>query len=269
MVVTPNDGFVEGAPVTTAAVTIADTAPVATVSLDDQTPSTNAVLTATATGSDVDAVTFTYVWKVNGTTVKTTPGSSNLTDTLDLSQAGNGDTGQTVSVTVTPNDGTLAGTPVADSAIVEATAPAAPTSVVVSVTPTSVELDWANNPPTDLAGYDVYRSGALEGPYVRLNNLLLTTSAFSDATAPIGSVMPPVMEARVLGPRISPGVARPCTASSAPMVENAMPASTARASSRRTPIAVRAKAAAVAASALAPTNHACIAPVQLTTWKPT
>ncbi len=52
------------------------------------------------------------------------------------------------------------------------------------------------------------------------------------------------------------------------MVENAMPASTARASSRRTPIAVRAKAAAVAASALAPTNHACIAPVQLTTWKP-
>ena len=133
-------------------------------------------------------MTFTYVWKVNGTTVKTTPGSSNLTDTLDLSQAGNGDTGQTVSVTVTPNDGTLAGVPVADSALVQATAPAAPTGVVVSVTPTSLELDWANNPPTDLAGYDVYRSGALEGPYLRLNNLLLTTSAFSDATAPIGSV---------------------------------------------------------------------------------
>ena len=148
VVVTPNDGFVEGAPVTTGAVTIANTAPVASVSLDDQTPSTNALLTATATGSDADAdaVTFTYVWKVNGTTVKTTPGSSNLTDTLDLSQAGNGDTGQTVSVTVTPNDGTLAGAPVADSALVQATAPAAPTGVVVSVTPTSLELDWANNP---------------------------------------------------------------------------------------------------------------------------
>ena len=49
VVVTPNDGFVEGAPVTTGAVTIANTAPVATVSLDDQTPSTNALLTATAT----------------------------------------------------------------------------------------------------------------------------------------------------------------------------------------------------------------------------
>ena len=187
--VTPNDGSVDGAPVTTSSVTIANTAPVATVSLDDPTPSTNAVLTATATGSDADAdaVSFTYVWRVDGAIVKTTAGTSSLTDTLDLSQAGNGDTGQTVSVTVTPNDGTLAGTSVGDSAVVQAALPATPSGVVALVSPTSIELDWANNPPTDLAGYNVYRSGAAAGTYVKLNNVLLTTSAFSDTAAPVGS----------------------------------------------------------------------------------
>jgi hypothetical protein len=65
--------------------------------------------------------------------------------------------------------------------------PAAPTGAVASVTPTAVELDWANNSPTDLAGYNVYRSGASDGPYAKQNSVVLTTSAFSDATAPIGS----------------------------------------------------------------------------------
>ena len=62
-----------------------------------------------------------------------------------------------MSVTVTPNDGTLAGTSVGDSAVVQAALPATPSGVVALVSPTSIELDWANNPPTDLAGYNVYR----------------------------------------------------------------------------------------------------------------
>ena len=121
VVVTPNDGSVDGAPVTTSSVT-SRTPHRWRPSHSMIDPSTNAVLTATATGSDADAdaVSFTYVWRVDGAIVKTTSGTSSLTDTLDLSQAGNGDTGQTVSVTVTPNDGTLAGTSVGDSAVVQA-----------------------------------------------------------------------------------------------------------------------------------------------------
>ena len=78
-----------------APVTIGNSVPTATVSLAPTTPFTNNTLTATATKADADgnAVTLTYVWKVNGVTIKTTSASNALTDTLDLSQPGNGDPG--------------------------------------------------------------------------------------------------------------------------------------------------------------------------------
>ena len=99
--------------------TVLNTAPIATVSLDDHSPGTDATLTATATATDADgdAVTLTYVWRVNGAIRQTTPGAG-LSDTFDLSVAGNGDKGQTVTVTATPNDGTDDGAPVGDTATV-------------------------------------------------------------------------------------------------------------------------------------------------------
>ena len=124
--VTANDGSASSAPVTSSPVTVANTAPTATVALDDTTPGTNQTITATATRADVDGdtVTLTYVWKVNGTTRKTTAGTSSLTDTFDLSQAGNGDDGETVTVEVTPNDGTVSGNAASALAIVTGTATA-------------------------------------------------------------------------------------------------------------------------------------------------
>jgi hypothetical protein len=110
--VTASDGALPSAPVTSDAVTVQNSAPSATVLLAPASPQTDAVLTATATRSDPDAgdtVLLTYVWKVDGVTVKTTAGSSSLTDTLDLSQPGNGDSGDVVSVEVTPNDGSVDG----------------------------------------------------------------------------------------------------------------------------------------------------------------
>ncbi len=112
-------------------VTVANTAPTATVSLNDHSPKTNDTLTATATKADVDGdtVALTYVWKVNGTVKKTTSGSSSLTDTFDLSQAGNGDKGNTITVEVTPNDGAANGSTVNDTATVANTAPSATVSL--------------------------------------------------------------------------------------------------------------------------------------------
>ncbi len=82
------------------------------VTLSPDPAGTNDTLTATvdATDADGNAMTFTYVWKVNGTVVQTTTASSSATDTLDLSQAGNGDSGDTITVEVTPNDGVVDGT---------------------------------------------------------------------------------------------------------------------------------------------------------------
>ena len=117
--VTVNDGTVNSSAVTSSPVTVANTAPVATVTVGPAAPDTAATLTATATKSDADAdtVSLHYVWKVNGTTRKTTDTTA-LTDTFDLSVAGNGDAGDTVSVEVTPNDGTVNGTLVSAQVVV-------------------------------------------------------------------------------------------------------------------------------------------------------
>ena len=111
--VTVSDGVANSAPITSAPVTILNTAPAATVALNDHSPNTNATLTATTTASDVDpdTVTLTYVWRVDGVARKTTV-STGLSDTFDLSAVGNGNNGQTVTVTVTPTDGTQNGAPV-------------------------------------------------------------------------------------------------------------------------------------------------------------
>jgi hypothetical protein len=121
---TPNDGTADGA-TRTASVVVANSAPTATVSLDDASPRTNDTLTATATKADPDgdAVTLTFVWKVGGVTKQTTTTSSSLTDAFDLSAPGYGDKGDTIEVFVTPSDGTADGTTASDSATVGNSAP--------------------------------------------------------------------------------------------------------------------------------------------------
>ena len=132
---TVDDGDLTSAPATSDPITVSNSAPSATVALSDDAPATGDTLTATATVDDDDAadtISLTYVWKVNGTPVQTTGPTTDLTDSLDLSDAGNGDNGDTVTVTVTPNDGTEDGDAVTDTASVGNQAP-----VVDSVTITN------------------------------------------------------------------------------------------------------------------------------------
>ena len=128
--VTPNDATVDGTTVSDSE-TVANSAPTATVSLSPANPTTNATLTATATrgDADADAVSLRYVWKVDGTTLrdetKASGTAADLTDTFDLSAAGNGNEGDVVTIEVTPNDGTVTGTTASDSETVANTAPVA------------------------------------------------------------------------------------------------------------------------------------------------
>lgn len=67
--------------------------------------------------------------------------------------------------------------------------PSVPTGLIATPVPAEegsaahVDLSWAINPETDLAGYNVYRSEQAGGSGTRLNSQLLPTPAFSDMNA--------------------------------------------------------------------------------------
>lgn len=117
--VTASDGSMTSAPVTSAAVVVADTAPLASVALNTTTPTTQTVLIAMATASDADAdaLTFTYVWKVNGVTKRTTVTTAS-SDSFDLGRPGNGNKGDVVTVELAASDGTLTSAPATASATI-------------------------------------------------------------------------------------------------------------------------------------------------------
>ncbi len=60
------------------------------------------------------------------------------------------------------------------------TPPAEPTGLTATAGDGTVDLDWANNGESDLAGYTVYRSTVSGGSYTALNGSLLTGSTYTD-----------------------------------------------------------------------------------------
>lgn len=129
--VTPNDGTVAGTAQTSAAVTIQNSAP--TVSTPVITPSSPKVadpLVCTASGSDLDGdtVTLSYVWRINGNVVSGQTSSSLTTGYKK---------GDSVTCTVTPTDGTVAGTALTSAAVsIGNTAPVSPKPVITPSNPT-------------------------------------------------------------------------------------------------------------------------------------
>jgi putative Ig domain-containing protein len=102
---TENDGRIYELSVDTSG----NTAPVVdAVKIDQLTPKTNDVLTATITAhdDDNDPLTYRYVWRKNGTQI---PGQTG--PTLDLAVAGNGDKGDAISVRVVAFDGVIESAP--------------------------------------------------------------------------------------------------------------------------------------------------------------
>jgi fibronectin type 3 domain-containing protein len=70
--------------------------------------------------------------------------------------------------------------------------PSAPQNLVVvfvpavTGTPAHLELSWAINPETDIAGYNIYRSEEQHRPGTRINAELLQTPAFRDMNVATG-----------------------------------------------------------------------------------
>ena len=137
-IVTPGDGTDDGTPVSSGAVIIGNTAPVAgAVSLSTTTPQTGDDLVGTVasvTDVDGDEVELTWVWTVDGGTVRSVTTSA-LTDTLPAALTAKGNA---IQVAVTPADDADAGaTVVGGTAVVQNTAPVITT---VSLSPSSIDI---------------------------------------------------------------------------------------------------------------------------------
>jgi hypothetical protein len=111
--VVASDGALQSATAGASAVVV-NSAPTTTVSLSDSSPRSNDVLVAAANAqdADVDPLTLSYAWSVNGVVKQT--GASNR---FDLMAKGYGDKGDVVSVTVTANDGTATATATANATV--------------------------------------------------------------------------------------------------------------------------------------------------------
>ena len=174
--VTASDGQL-GSDASTSVV-ISDSAPSAAVRLSDTSPATNAVVSATATGSDADndPLSYQFVWKVNGVVRQVTPGPA-ASDSFDLGVMGSGDRGDLVVVELVASDGLL------DSAVATANATvvnSAPTAAVTlsTTTPTTKTVLVAT-----VVVQDADRDGLTYVYTWKLNGVVkrtVTTTATSD-----------------------------------------------------------------------------------------
>jgi len=131
--VTPSDGVDEGTPVTDS-VTIGNTAPeVVSVTLTPASVYTEDTVTATVTTSDADgdSVSVSYVWKVDGAVVSGETGA-----TLDGSD--HFDKGETITVVVTPTDGSTEGDSMTSDGV-----------TVLNTAPTEPDVDMSPDDATD------------------------------------------------------------------------------------------------------------------------
>ena len=170
--VTPSDGTDTGSAIADS-VTVQNTAPVMTsVSVTPNAPTVSSTLTCTpsATDADGDTVTYSYAWTIGGTTVGT---SSTLASGFSR--------GDTVVCTVTPSDGTDTGTSLADSELIENSAPTVSTVTLAPSAPRYANTLTLSYSSSDADGDSVSVSYAW---YVN-GGLVSTASSLSVSSAAV------------------------------------------------------------------------------------
>ena len=69
----------------------------------------------------------------------------------------------------------------------QAVPPAAPSNLAATPDNAKVDLNWDDNGEPDLAGYNVYRSTTLGGPYTKINGSLVGVSNYTDTSVSNGT----------------------------------------------------------------------------------
>ena len=121
-----------------------------TVTIDNQEPSTNDVLSAVVSGHDPDgeAVTFSYRWLRNGVAIDGATGAS-----LDLAEPGHGGKGDDIEVVVTPTDPRATGAPLRSAPVtVVNSVPVVDTVTIDNSTPRTQDVLTARATSLDADG---------------------------------------------------------------------------------------------------------------------
>ncbi|MFH1463842.1 MAG: right-handed parallel beta-helix repeat-containing protein [Pseudomonadota bacterium] len=143
VVATPNDGHVDGSPVTSSTVTVLNTTPGApSVAISPASPieAVDALLcqvTAASSDTDGDAVTYAMTWTRSGSAYA---GASTTTWPGDTVPASATSAGEAWVCTVTPNDGDGAGT-TATASVTIGSGNHAPSITALTLTPSTVRTD--------------------------------------------------------------------------------------------------------------------------------
>jgi YVTN family beta-propeller protein len=154
LIVRAVDAVSESAPVSIS-VTILDSAPVlpvANVGITPAAPHTNDVLAASVAASDVDGdvLIYLYQWQRNGLDIVGATGP-----TLDLAAAGNGDSGDVITLIARASDGTLVSEPASTNVtVVYSDTPPTASVTLSSVTPRAQDVLTATVQVAD-ADHDV------------------------------------------------------------------------------------------------------------------
>jgi hypothetical protein len=182
-------------------------------------PRTNDTLTATPAGftdADGDSLTYHYTWKNGSTTV----GSDS--NTLDLSVAGNGDKGDTISVSVTASDGSASSSAATDSVTVKNSPPSVllsgPSSAAEGVA-TQYTFSTTDADSGETFGID-YRSCGMNGTLSNPSFTASTAAGSFDCTFSDGP------STSIVSVRITDGTALSNTSSITVGVTNANPVAT-------------------------------------------
>ncbi len=161
---TPNDGTVDGDPVTSSPREILNTPPtVAAAVISPATATEASTLVCSAdTPADVDpadTVTLTFDWLIDGATVLTESAPADGTSALDGTYF---DRGDLVTCRITPGDGTDTGTPVESNGVVIENTPPEVSGVTIEPDPATRAdtLVCSHEMPTDIDGDTVTLSYA-------------------------------------------------------------------------------------------------------------
>ncbi len=131
------DGTLQSDPAS-GSVTVENSAPSAgAVAIAPASPATTDTLTAAPSGfsdPDGDTLTYAYIWKRNGIVI-----FGQAAQTLDLSQLGNGDKDDEITVEVQAGDGTTSSDPATDSVTVTNSAPSAGTVAITPASPATTD----------------------------------------------------------------------------------------------------------------------------------